>query len=96
LKHGFEYSLISKKKQREAALGLGLQLSNEENALIDDKVVEMNTTNVSQLSQIHWEDLLCLQEGGSLILYFRKHDNVLTLQSKCWSHVGRIAHMTTI
>ena len=62
---------------REEGLGLGLRSATPFDILLDEEASKVRTTDARRLSRYPFEKMLCLQEGGPLVLYFRKDIHIL-------------------
>ena len=41
--------------------------------MVDDDAANLKVTDAARLSRLHWEDVLRVNEGGGVVVYFR-HD----------------------
>jgi len=67
--------LVETKAQREEAIGQGLRSTAEEELFTDDDAVKIGTTDIKRLSRYHMEDVLCLLDGSTMIVYFKQCAN---------------------
>ena len=63
--------------EQHLALGLGRQSTRKDVDLVTDNADKVITTDARQMSRYHWEDMIRMQEGDSMFLYFRKDKLVL-------------------
>ena len=56
------------KAEKEARLGHGSRSMRRDVNLVDDDAANLETTNSSRLSRKHWEDMLRMQDGESVVL----------------------------
>ena len=73
---GFQQKRITK-KQRAENIGLGLRSTQEPISLDDDDALACSVTSHRRLSRCHFEDVVGLQKGDPLVLYFRKDAETL-------------------
>ena len=73
---GFQQKRITK-KQRAENIGLGLRSTQEPISLDDDDALACSVTSHRRLSRCHFEDVVGLQKGDPLVLYFREDTETL-------------------
>ena len=65
------------KAEKEARLGHGSRSMRRDVSLVNDEAANLETTNSSRLSRKHWEDMLRMQDGESVYIYFRADKDLL-------------------
>ena len=70
---------------RTASLGRGLRSVAKEDLLVDDEARLIHVTDARRLSRCHFEDLLRMQEGARVVVYFKTNLNSRNLCSELLS-----------
>ena len=72
-------------KDRTESLGRGLRSVAKEDLLVDEEARLVHVTDARRLSHCHFEDILRMQEGARVVLYFKTNINSTNLCSELLS-----------
>ena len=63
--------VLQTKESIVSNIGLRLRSSANKDVLVDTDALDLKVTDAARLSRMHWEDILRVNEGRMVVVYFR-------------------------